>query len=307
MKRIYHLILFSVIILSPFATSKAQAQSAAKRINLFIIGNSFSQDATFYLPQIVREKGFELVLGRAEIGGGSLEQHWSAVAAYELDSLAPAGRLYNGKSLKMLLSAGNWDVVTMQQYSYLSANPNTYRPFAQKLCNYIKKLQPQAEIVMHQTWAYRNDAPVFGLVDKDKHAAGQQEMWEKSRATYRTIAEELSVRIIPSGDAFYLVDCDPKLGYKKDPLFDFSLPVYQLMPSQTNSMHKGYFWDNNKKLMIDANHASPAGRYLGSLVWYETLFNESAKKVKFKPEDVPLSFAATLRRKAAKALRMSKK
>src|SRR5690606_17067374 len=117
------------------------------------------------LPDLAKEGGHELVIGRAELGGCSLERHWNHAAAAEADPEDPKGKPYKGKSLKMLLGEGTWDVVTLQQYSLLSGDVNTYRPFAKQLYDYVKKLQPNAEVVFHQTWAYRSDAKAFGKIN----------------------------------------------------------------------------------------------------------------------------------------------
>ncbi|GEO04685.1 DUF4886 domain-containing protein [Adhaeribacter aerolatus] len=277
-----------------------------KPLRLFIIGNSFSQNAARYLPQLVKENGGALIIGRAELGGCSLQRHWEIAAAYEADPNEPAGKQYKGKSLKMLLSEGQWDVVTIQQNSMNSSDVETYRPYARKLYDYIKAIQPQAEIVMHQTWAYRIDSKNFGLVQKEQHAQTQREMWEKSRAAYHTIADELKVRLMPVGDAFYQVSSNSKWGYQVDEKYDFANPVAPNLPNQSNSLHVGYTWKDNK-LGFDSNHANAAGEFLGSLVWYASLFNQSPTKVKFVPEQVPADFAHYLKKVAKAEVKKAKK
>jgi len=283
-----------------------QVKEPKQQLRLFIIGNSFSQNAARYLPQLARESGKELKIGRAELGGCSLQRHWEIAEAYEADPNDPKGRQYNGKSLKMLLSEGVWDVVTIQQNSMNSSDVETYRPYARKLYDYIKQIQPQAEVVLHQTWAYRSDSKNFGLIQKEQHAQTQQEMWEKSRAAYHTIANELDVRLLPVGDAFWQVSSSAKWGYKPDKAFDFANPVYPNLPDQTNSLNVGYSWKDNK-LGFDSNHANVAGEYLGSLVWYASLFNESPTKIKFVPEKVPTDFAQYLQKVAKSEVKKVKK
>lgn len=89
---------------------------------------------------------------------------------------------------------------------------------------------------------------------------------------------------------------DPNWRYKKDEKFNFDRHTYPHLPDQTNSLHKGYVWDENQKLVFDTHHANSAGMYLGSLVWYSFLFREPAKKVQFVPADVPAKFAIRLRK-----------
>ncbi|HXI00397.1 MAG TPA: DUF4886 domain-containing protein [Sphingobacteriaceae bacterium] len=292
--------LFLVIIC--FISSPGFSQHKQEKLRVFIIGNSFSQNAATYLPQLAKEKGFNLELGRAELGGCSLQRHWEIVEAHENDPADPMGKQYGGKSLKTLLKNGVWDVVTIQQYSLLSGDINTYKPYASKLYEYVKAIQPNAKIVVHQTWAYRSDAKNFGKIDGEKRAETDKEMWQKSRAAYHTIAKELNAKVIPTGDAFWNVVSDRKWAFKKDPTITSSSFIYPKVQNEALSLHVGSKWDKDKKLVVDYNHASEAGCYLGSLVWFGFLFDESPKKINFKPQEVSEKFAKKLKTAAKNSL-----
>ncbi|SDE01488.1 DUF4886 domain-containing protein [Pedobacter soli] len=295
-------ILFFLLVFS----FNAFSQTGNNTLRLFVIGNSFSQNATTFLPQIAKEKGKTLIIGRAELGGHSLEQHWSYVEKFEKDSTDTKGKPYGGKSLKMLLSKGIWDVVTIQQYSYLSGDSSSYNPYAQKLVDYIKKLQPNAEIVIHQTWAYRTDAKKFGRIDKTQSAKNQKEMWQRSQAAYHKLAKQFNARILPVGDAFEEVATSKKYGYKKDADFDFEHLLAPNLPDQTNSINVGYFW-NKQELAFDPNHANDAGKYLGGLIWYGLLFKEPVKQIAFKPETVSGDFKNYMIKVAAHLVKINTK
>jgi hypothetical protein len=272
---------------------------AARTLRVFVVGNSFSNNATRFLPELAKEGGHELILGKAATGGCSFARHWNALEADLADPADPKGKIYSGKSLRENLGSGPWDVITMQQYSLHSTDLTTYRPYAQKLHAQLKVLQPRAEIVLHQTWAYRVDAAKFGQVGAGQNAADAREMWEKSRAAYHAIARELGLRIIPTGDAFWRVNVDPRWAYQPDATFDFKTAVAPALPTQTHSLHVGYRWGKDGKLGKDANHANVAGEYLGALVWYGFLFGESPERLRFVPPGVEAVFAAQLRRVAA--------
>ncbi len=155
----------------------------ARTIRVFVIGNSFSNNALLYLPKIVQSAGDQIVVKSASIGGSPLEKHWNGVAAASLaDPDAKEGKVYGGKSLNDLLGDTRWDVVTIQQYSMDSPNPETYQPYATKLRDYVRKRLPQAQVVLHQTWAYRVDSRDWGFVRRGERAKDQTEMWLKSRA-----------------------------------------------------------------------------------------------------------------------------
>lgn len=283
------------ILIFYFIVQLASAQKQPLR--LFLIGNSFSQNATQFLPELSKEGGHELIIGRAELGGCSLQRHWEHAAAAEANSEDEKGKPYKGKSLKMLLSEGTWDVITLQQYSKISTDLSTYEPYATKLYEYVRKLQPKARIVFHQTWAYRSDSEDFGQLTEGGEAKSEREMWEKSRAAYRSVANKLNTVVIPTGDAFWKMNARSKWAYRRDQNFDFKNPPPTALPDQTHSLHVGYSW-NKDKMGFDSHHASPAGCYLGALVWYSFLFEESPAKLTFKPESVPADFAKQLRKTA---------
>jgi hypothetical protein len=100
------------------------------------------------------------------------------------------------------------------------------------------------------------------------------------------------------GDAFWIINSDPKTAYKSDNQFDFENPKYPVLPDQTNSLHVGYRWDKNQKLAFDSNHANEAGCFLAGLVWYAVLFNESPARLRFRPENVDAGFDAQLKKVA---------
>jgi hypothetical protein len=275
------------VLLSVCLTAGAQK---VKKARLFIIGNSFSQNAATYLPQLAREGKIDLEIGRAELGGCSLERHWKLAEKNE--------KAYKGQSLRDMLGKGAWDMVTIQQYSLLSGDPASYEPYARQLVSLIRELQPKAKIFIHQIWAYRNDAASFGKINGETRAKTAEEMHQHVRAAYHKTAEELGLTVIPSGDAFAAMNTDPAWRYKKDAAYNFDAPTSPQLPDQTNSLHVGYIWRSGK-LAFDANHANAAGCYLGSLVWYRTLLGGNVKKVRFTPDAVPAPMAAQFKKVVA--------
>lgn len=277
--------------------------ATARTLRLFTVGNSFSQNTTHYLPELAKEGGHELIIGKAVKGGCSFQQHWEAVEAGLANPDDPKAKIYGTKSLQENLGTAAWDVITVQQYSMLSSDVTTYRPFAPMLVAHLRSLRPGAEIVMHQTWAYRVDADKFGQTGPKKNAAAQNEMYDRSRAAYWEMATELGLRVIPTGDAMWRVGSDPIWGFKPDATFDRKTAVHPALPNQTHSLHVGYRWSPEKKLTKDANHANVAGEYLGALVWYGFLFEESPEKLTFVPAGVDAAFAAHLRKVAWQIVR----
>jgi len=298
--RAFGLIFLLQLVLLGTAVRAQLLRSEAPQLSMrvFVIGNSFSGNATKYLPEIVSSCQKAIELGKAQLPGCTMKRHWEGVLANEKDSLDPEGRPYNGRSLKAMLSEGSWDVVTIQQFSLHSGDVETYRPYADLLCRFIRTLQPNARVLLHQTWAYRSDSKDFCLIGKGEEAKDQQQMWQFSRNAYHTIAGESGIGLIPVGDVFYAVDNDPENGYRKDAAIDPAQLKYPSLPQQKHSLHAGYSWDKDKKLIFDSHHASDAGCYLAGLLWYAIIFNAGIGEVKYKPATVSQDFAEYLKKKA---------
>ncbi len=294
MTRYFHAVATSLLIILSLNLSaqeknvdkSASAGTPLKQIKLLAIGNSFSGNTSKYLNDIVKSSGnCELVFGHAMIGGCPLEKHWNLACKNEANPEDPEGKpyMYKGKKigLKEMLAAEKWQYVTIQQYSLISFKIESYRPYAKNLYDYIKKYAPDAEVVIHQTWAYRPD-------DKDlfKGDFNAVKMYQQLTEAYYTIAKELGCRVIPVGSAFQLAYESPEWEFKTDPAFDYANPKYPDLPQQLHSLNAGYSWKTTgetRKLGVDTHHANSAGEYLGGCVWFEFFFKEDARKIKFKP------------------------
>src|SRR5690242_6165910 len=76
-------------------TTPAAPKSSGMTVRVLTIGNSFSQNATKYLGDLAKASGDTLILRGANVGGASMELHWSKVEAFEKDPKDKAG-LYSG-------------------------------------------------------------------------------------------------------------------------------------------------------------------------------------------------------------------
>lgn len=255
----------------------AAAGQAKETIRLFMVGNSFSVNSTQYLKEIAAAAGCEVVLGIANIGGGSMEDHWRGVLQHK--SNPKLGYSYGGLCLEDMLKSKEWDVVTIQQRSASSAQLYTYRPFAKNLYDFIKTTVPNAEVRMHQTWAYRADDVGY------KAGYTQEDMHKAIRENFHTIASELGVKIIPVGEAFAKVRTYPQWTFKRDPKFDYTNPAEPDLPVEMPSLNVGPRW-KSKKFFVDTHHASPLGEYLGSAVFFEALFGKSVVGNSYIPEGI---------------------
>ena len=70
------------------------AEPTPKHVRLLAIGNSFSQNATHYLPGIVEAAGDKLTFRTISIGGCPLERHWKNADAFQHGSVDPLARAW---------------------------------------------------------------------------------------------------------------------------------------------------------------------------------------------------------------------
>ena len=305
-KHAYRVIAVNTVGLKSLPSDEQARASKNKTVRLLTVGNSFSQNATRYLGDLVKANGHTLIHRPLAIGGASMEVHWVKAQLHEKDPKDPKG-LYGKKSLREELMSDAWDVVTIQQASIKSHDVATYRPFARQLYDYIKKAAPKAEVLVHQTWAYRVDDPRFA---KPSNTSGepstQKEMYDGLTKAYTTIAGELGVRMIPVGDAMYRADTNAKWGYKPDKKFNFKDAEPPALPDQTHSLHTGWRWtapkEGKRSLAMDGHHASVAGQYLAACVFYEVLFAQSVVGNSFVPQEIDREYARFLQETAHQAV-----
>lgn len=285
----------------------ASVPTAGKTVRVLSIGNSFSRNATRFLDDLAQAGGHELVHEAIVVGGASLELHAGKAKAHEQDAADPAGLYANRKSLKQMLQSDRWDVVTIQQASIKSHDVSTYQPYANQLAEFIRQHAPQAQLLIHQTWAYRVDDPRFARNSPPPgEPATQAEMYNGLRDAYQQIARQLDTGIIPVGDAFYLADTDGTWGFRVDSAFDKAAAQPPALPNQAHSLHVGWRWraekDSRPQLQYDGHHANTAGEYLGACVWYEVLFGESAVGNSFVPRELNAQYALFLQQTAHRAV-----
>lgn len=262
-----------VVAVSGRAEDETPAAAApAKPLRDLAVGNSFSLNATRQLPGLAKAAGKALKVVNASIGGCDFERHMRHADAYERDPASKEGNPYGGKSLKDMLTRETWDVVTVQQASPKSFKPETFQPHADRLIAYIRKHAPQAEVVVHQTWAYRDDHKFWGRKDLNTDS-----MYAKLRAAYDGLAKGAGLRLIPSGDAMEAARRDAAWG----PFLSGEPPT----PRPEKALHAK-----------DGYHANVKGEYLQGCVWFEFLFRESVVGNSFVPKGLTAEEAAVLQR-----------
>ncbi|MBR0259185.1 MAG: DUF4886 domain-containing protein [Prevotella sp.] len=183
---------------------------SAKVIRVLAIGNSFSQDAVEqYLYELAHAQGDSLVIGNAYIGGCSIDRHYTNLvkdsALYAYRKIVGGVRSERRKwTLKKILRDEQWDIISLQQASQLTGDPESFRnlPLLKRLVqSYTTNFH--VEFVWHMTWAYAEDfkSPLFYPYDNN-----QRKMYSYIVSTMLTVMPTISYpRIIPTGTAIQLV------------------------------------------------------------------------------------------------------
>ena len=285
---------------------------AAKELKVLMIGNSFSICVGRNLPQIVgKDADNKLVLTSAYIGGCTFDRHYNYLATAEKKPKFAPYRITKWDSEKNpakgdvrkgnineLLKNNQYDIITIQQGSQKSFNFDTYEPYAGNLIKYIRKYQKNAEIVVHQTWAYRSDSKRF-----PKLIADQDVMYKKLKKAYGKLAEKYKFRVIPMGDAVQI--------YRKDSPVKFAVSgktyTYPDLPSIAGDPVGKFSWRKDKKsgkrvLNTDSHHLNFHGEYMQAVLWYMFLFDVKMDKVNFVPANIDAKEAALLKNSASRAL-----
>ncbi|MBE6561691.1 MAG: DUF4886 domain-containing protein [Ruminococcaceae bacterium] len=238
-------------------------------MKVLAIGNSFSQNAMTYLHDLAASAGTYMKTVNLYIGGCSLRTHYLNM----LEDKPAYDFQFNGQStgikvtIKQGLMSDEWDVITLQQASPLSPDYITYQPYLDELAAYVRKYQPQAKLMIHQTWAYEDRSEALMRRMKLERSADMFAGIEKS---YAAAAHAIGAAgIIPCGKA-----------------------MLRAVENGIANVHS------------DSCHANDIGKYLQALVWYGYLTGKSAAEVAYKPnsEAVTEEDMAIARRTAAEVL-----
>ena len=199
--------ILSIVLVVVLYTPAASAQTDDGILRILAIGNSFSDDATEYLPALLENLDVKNVeIARLYVGGCSLKRHMefydNKEAAYTFYHSAAGENKWKKYekpvTMQYALQMGKWDIITMQQASHDSGQYESYQPHLQRLIDVVKQAQPQARLAWHMTWSYSTNSThgSFPRYDKD-----QMKMYNaicNCVEQLKADADEIDI-IIPSG------------------------------------------------------------------------------------------------------------
>ena len=273
----------------------AFAALSAKELKVLMIGNSFSASVHAYLPKMVEAgKTHKLKLANAFIGGCTIERHCRNIDAektkpnFKPYTFVVTGEQTRKEKLSVMIKSDKWDIITIQQGSRHSPYKDKTQELSKKLIAFVKSLAPQAEIIVHQTWAYRADHPWF---TGEKPIMTRQKMHEMLTENYNELAKSNNFRMIPVGNAVQLFREKlpvKEVKYTKEDLAKLKYP--KMMDLSGGDVVGRTAWNKEKVLRHDRIHLNDRGKYLQACVWYMLLFDAKASDIKleFKGKDAKL-------------------
>ena len=133
------------------------------RLRVLTIGNSFAEDAMYYVPAIMESLGVDPATYSAYFAAHSAAslQHWCEVAesgeTVELTYRGGGRMAVEQGSLSEIL-AQDWDVITLMQYSELSINYDTFNPWLRQLIDQIRQHCTNSNVTLawRMAWSYND-------------------------------------------------------------------------------------------------------------------------------------------------------
>jgi hypothetical protein len=278
-------------------------------LKVLMIGNSFSICVLRFMPAVAADLGLKLDICSLYIGGCSLERHminvraadtnpykvtWNYVDAPKNNPPFKSALVWNEKkkewqsNILTMLAADRWDIVTVQQASHFSWVPGSYEPFGTDLIAEIRRLAPQSEIYVQETWSY---TPWDSRLKK--WGIDQKEMDAHIESSYAAFAKRHGIRRIRMGSAVkrYRYELPVRYGEKSN-------------KDDVCGVDKFALKNGKWRPAGDVFHLNARGEYLQALVWTAQLFDVDVTKSSYNaPAMAGRTAAADLMRRIASEVR----
>ena len=172
-------------------------------LRILAIGNSFTNNATFYMPQLLSQlyPDNEIFFARVVKGGGSLNNCWNSLSTgartYEYYTVqGDSWEKYEPNvNIAEALEREEWDIVILQQVSGFSGVAESYQPYLSKIVSEIHSHCPDASIGWQMTWSYSRNST---HTDFARYHNDSQEMYDSIVSALDEVRPYVDF-IIPSG------------------------------------------------------------------------------------------------------------
>lgn len=146
---------------SVYSDSPIRMRHKDTPLKILAIGNSFTANATTYLPWLVDKIDADSVcIARLTKASCSLSMHWKSHIKNSSDYYmfySDAGMWYKEdiSCMDEALTVLEWDIITIQQVSGDSGRYDTFQPYLYNLLALFRESNPDVKTAWHSTWPYR--------------------------------------------------------------------------------------------------------------------------------------------------------
>lgn len=223
---------------------------------MLCIGNSFSVDATekFLLP-LFNEADEQIEIVNLYRTAANLNDVLNSILTdsvlYEAHYPVAPGvvNIKKDVTVRQMLTAANWDIVTVQQCSELSGFPNTYRDLRTILPS-IEETNPESMIFFHQTWPY---AQWFEGKAFRKYSYSMGLMYSNIKESTKNLQQTYPA-------------------------------IYRIIPAGTALQNGRIAFNAVKQLSRDGCHLDSLGCFVAACTWFESLTDKDVRLLMYKPD-----------------------
>ncbi|MBP1926035.1 hypothetical protein J2Z76_001899 [Sedimentibacter acidaminivorans] len=233
-----------------------------KTVKILAIGNSFSEDAAYWLYDIAKSAGVDVIVGNVYFSGCSLKTHWNnasnnnATYTYYKWTSSTMEKLEK-QTMKSCILDERWDFITFQQASPDSGIYSTFQPYLNNLIGYTKGISrnKNVKLALNMTWAYAENSTNENF---ETYNSDQKIMYNSIINSYKQASFDSNIDII--------IPC-----------------ATAIQNARTNSLLRAV----GNELTLDGYHLEEdIGRYIAGLTYFETLIVKNWDKEKKDINDV---------------------
>ncbi len=285
-----------------------------RNYNILFLGNSFSMDVSCYMEEIAAAAGKKFNIAVLNKGGSAVSYHYEnrevpADQTKIMFWLNDVSQTY--ANLKTVLEKYEWDYVVLQNwgdnkafYTNNDANYNTNWKSAVNLAEYVHEKEPNAEIMIHETWSFEAGYNDFtDVATRDKIGADIRELYDRvAREAAAAIGQSTPLRKISSLDAFeaareYETEAGLKLFettyYKEGHMFTgYENRAEVPVGDGSGLLSPDDLAAGKVSLHRDGFHAAQTGRYLIALNAVQFLTGKSVYGNTYRPGEIVLDSSA---------------
>lgn len=170
-------------------------------LRVLAIGNSYTIDGTEHISKILNATGISdttyCIYAALQSGASLTDWYNHAINQDHIELERRAGKyaMPHTRGTFEQLIAQDWDVIVMQQASWLALYYNTYNPSLRSLTNYVMQhcTNPNVALAWQMIWAYKSSY--------DKSPRGDERWAYNIAATQEMMLRDGIDIIIPSGTA----------------------------------------------------------------------------------------------------------